>query len=945
MSESERLAISYLRPQPGSLWRWEDEGQALVWADGKTIAFRAEVEEVLSRLAPGGLPPFAPIVLVLAACRENWRAAPTASVLVHGVDRWFQAQTGPRSRRIHDWLVKTFESLDRITDLPPARRRHARAKALIAEVVFEHHRSRGTPEAARAILEAFRRGIPHEALCTPRAEVNLLTALRLADLEGLWGGLARLDSESLSMRERTGLDRLPGQAPIELPAGEQARRLIERLLKDPELEGFARLARDLTAAIHIPKPVVQVEELPVGGVSDISTRGPLDRLLVSELAHDDDTLSIRVALNEALYLRREVPHTTPPRTRGILIDSGVRSWGVPRVFSTAVALAVAATSGGEVFAYRATDEAIEPVDLITREGLIEHLAALETAPHPGRALPAFLRALHASDGEVDPILVVQEDVLADPDFLVARAQVECPLLHVATVERGGGFRLLQLTSRGKKMLGSAILKLEHLLAPPQTSRKTESLLSGPPATDLPAILKTSPFPLLLSCPVPVQRARFSPDRGVVGVARDGRVLLWEREGRGARELTPYGPRDTILRMDFDSDDSVQIVILRRPENVESLGDLKVLFQGHLSDGRDPETLMLSIVHVGLDTGNALTVDLAPREGPLHAVWRRAGTLYVHTGESVEAISTSPGTPGETLSTRGYFLRPPGWAPYFQRHGDTHTYTFHWEANDLVMAPVPERSLAPDEHYTLLLEPEGLEGTWVLTSRGRCINLQQNLTPSREQTLQLYSSPLRYLGISQDQTRILVETETSDLPRKEILHLGYKPQKSPARGTQAELEPDIWRITRRGPQLRRHVRGIFLHRGERLCLSVRKQKVIGICSGPSGLSLLHLVDAAPRGEGLRTFHPVELPARQGVRLRVASWQDGSQAFLDSRGLLHLRSSDPAVPELSLVLSDKAEIAVWASTGEVCGPEYFTGDLPRVDPTIITEYLSAFTRRLR
>ena len=83
-----------------------------------------------------------------------------------------------------------------------------------------------------------------------------------------------------------------------------------------------------------------------GGVADITNRGPLDRLLLSELAHDDLTLAARVALNEALYLRREPPMREPPGALGLLLDSGVRLWGIPRVLATAVALALIAVLGG-----------------------------------------------------------------------------------------------------------------------------------------------------------------------------------------------------------------------------------------------------------------------------------------------------------------------------------------------------------------------------------------------------------------------------------------------------------------------------------------------------------------------------------------------------------------------------------------------------------------------
>ena len=70
----------------------------------------------------------------------------------------------------------------------------------------------------------------------------------------------------------------------------------------------------------------------------------MDRLLLSELAHDDLTLAVRIAMNEALYLRRETPPSNPPKHRAVLLDSGIRLWGVPRVFATAVGMALAAAA-------------------------------------------------------------------------------------------------------------------------------------------------------------------------------------------------------------------------------------------------------------------------------------------------------------------------------------------------------------------------------------------------------------------------------------------------------------------------------------------------------------------------------------------------------------------------------------------------------------------------
>ena len=74
-AQGQALATSYLSPSTDSLWRWSADGEVLTWSDGTTIAFRQEVEAVVERLAPHGLPPFGAVALLLGACRDGWEQA------------------------------------------------------------------------------------------------------------------------------------------------------------------------------------------------------------------------------------------------------------------------------------------------------------------------------------------------------------------------------------------------------------------------------------------------------------------------------------------------------------------------------------------------------------------------------------------------------------------------------------------------------------------------------------------------------------------------------------------------------------------------------------------------------------------------------------------------------------------------------------------------------
>lgn len=63
--------------------------------------------------------------------------------------------------------------------------------------------------------------------------------------------------------------------------------------------------------------------------------------------------------------------------------------------------------------------------------------------------------------------------------------------------------------------------------------------------------------------------------------------------------------------------------------------------------------------------------------------------------------------------------------------------------------------------------------------------------------------------------------------------------------------------------------------------------------------------------------------QGILFVRYLWKDGTIGLADSRGFLHLKSSDPALPEITLLLVLDFSTAAWTSDGFVYGNPYFTG----------------------
>ncbi|MFT3868782.1 MAG: hypothetical protein QM715_09900 [Nibricoccus sp.] len=318
MSTSRQSAFQYLQSVPGALWRWEENGRVLTWKDGTTIAFRDEVDLVIEQLATGGLPSFASIVLLLAACRGKLPSAP-------------ENPPRPSTEASHAGLLRVLKTrnfgqalteLAKVSTLPTSLTQTSRGKAFLAETVFETSTSRSKEQAAEIAL-----GLSEEwndrDLNTPAEDSAPLDLLN-----SLWTvveGLRLHTAESLSRRIRTGLDTLPQPAKetIELPPCERMRRVLSHLQQEGEYAGLVLAARDLMAAIRLPSTIAAVDELALGGASGLGNRGSLDRLLLSELAHDNLTLAARVALNEALYVHHEPPALKPERSLTILIDSGL----------------------------------------------------------------------------------------------------------------------------------------------------------------------------------------------------------------------------------------------------------------------------------------------------------------------------------------------------------------------------------------------------------------------------------------------------------------------------------------------------------------------------------------------------------------------------------------------------------------------------------------------
>ena len=75
----------------------------------------------------------------------------------------------------------------------------------------------------------------------------------------------------------------------------------------------------------LPPRRLRDNQLPIGGYSDVGTRGQPEQILPAQFALDELELARRFADNELLYFQREEPHAPTCDKLVVLLDQGVRT--------------------------------------------------------------------------------------------------------------------------------------------------------------------------------------------------------------------------------------------------------------------------------------------------------------------------------------------------------------------------------------------------------------------------------------------------------------------------------------------------------------------------------------------------------------------------------------------------------------------------------------------
>lgn len=922
MPEQDLLAADYLRPPRHAVWSWSLDGDTIEHIQGTTIAFRAEVVGILRRLAEGGLPPFDSLVLVLAACRANWS---TRRSIVR--DELAEPRTAFMTQAVDDLLTR----LDKVSRFSEEVRGPTVAKQELLAAIFERYPRRASKEASWQIVASLVAGL--ECGEVGRREFADRPAQRVVELRQLCDALDRIDEKSLRLRMQTGLDQLLREPPDEEQA-EPARRqltvheLLVELVRDPEHAGLVRLVRNLLAVTYLPRRIDEPVEIAMGGVSDIANRGEYDRLLLSELANDDDVLMTRLALNEALYLRRETPPSNPSQTRLVLVDCGLRMWGLPRLYATGVALSLAAQRSftGETLLMRAEGESIVPVDTTSTQGLTEHLSVLRPEPHAGLALESFAKM--AKELTAEAVLVTCDDAWRDGEFRRHLRLLPLEELFVFTVSRNGTLRAFRHTLAGEKPIREATLDLESLLAPPAQEPQKPAPLPLRERRDpqeMPAFLRQNPSPLFIPHPIDWKNAWYDQEQGLFCVSTYRQLTWWPHVNHGPVQCYPNLPADRLYWVGQVGEPVQSRFVVGDARGNRFWISIDRDFAGSIPIP-DVEELQ------GLEHK---VLGVAHHRDVLFVIGQRQVTEYAIASARKIASWTLPA--GYKWTGHGRYFRK-GWDLCALASGST-------------LEPVCSRTLnfAPGVHRQVRARwtaVDGDTGPVAVETRGKLIvSTGDGMQPLPAEMV----GDIASITVDRQTTRMLVSTRHTDPTQIRHLLVSGRQEDAPTRFV--EIDGSLRRTVELGgsdfrPQevsLRKNVVAAAVNADGRLYLGTKRGLVLCL---NEYLFLQRLPSQAMDGQskGQRRFERVPAAWDRGFTLSVATWPDGSSIYLDGRGLLHLVSSDAKLPQVTIVLSHWS--AGWSSDGRYWGHPYFSGERPKAPPEEIwTQVVQPLLARMK
>ncbi len=316
--------MDYFQTYKNYFWHWEDDHKVLAIPDSLTIAYRELLVEILQVISKQGAPPFGSLILAIIATN------PTGREGVLAVEKILKRQPSMMCNELT--TSEVIKMMNLLVALPDNYKKYEK-RIQVIQVLFENcHHVLSLQNSKSLAKEAGMGSFSKKELTVSTLQKDLkpfyLLNKKFKTPEDILKKIANLPAvkEGLLLEEEV-LDRAPKDA-------------IEELIANDKTHKVGALVKTIWAGINLPFHSISSSEQPIGGVSDLTNKGNLDQLLISEFANDELVFLSRLANNEALFLSREAPPASKDKRRVLLIDVSLKNWGTPKIVAFATMLAI-----------------------------------------------------------------------------------------------------------------------------------------------------------------------------------------------------------------------------------------------------------------------------------------------------------------------------------------------------------------------------------------------------------------------------------------------------------------------------------------------------------------------------------------------------------------------------------------------------------------------------
>ena len=430
----------YFQCYKGYFWQWEEEGQVLAVPNGSTIAYTEFVTDLLGHLEQQGLPPFGALLLALIATNPDGEKAIDHVYAL--MDMKLGTANGTREP-----LNSAFAFLKLLAQTPSPAYRKGKNRFLLFQVLFAECHNIFSVERSKEILAAFKNDpqkserlmqVKDSQFGTYHNDFRVISLLarRFPDVQSILEKMAELPEVDVLVE------------PEPARADEGKGDFIDGLIHNTQTFHVGALVRDLWSGLQMPHHHTQPSRQAMGGIADLTNKGPFDRLLLSEFAHDDLLLLSRLANGEALYVNREEPPQKDRPERVILIDVSIRNWGTPKTIAYALLLAIARHPKTDIPCTAfAVGNTVQPLAFDTVDALIASLQLLEPCLHPAAGLQEFFR-LHGAEKNKEVIFISCKETFEQPALRKAVSDFHAGFSYFIHTDAEGNVGLYKRQQKG-----------------------------------------------------------------------------------------------------------------------------------------------------------------------------------------------------------------------------------------------------------------------------------------------------------------------------------------------------------------------------------------------------------------------------------------------------------------------------------------------------------------